>query len=572
MMSKDYLNSESAKGKVINFDDSVERYKALIDKKMEEEDLLGALSYAFTYLGKDFSLDAISDVADIYADMCLYELSNKYWFMYLDRAPKDKKSVAYEELAINYFYMNNYVVSGYYFQKKMAVDGFIDRENIDQEIVDFFTKQLDVRKMYNVVYPENKIDYTPLITEAKRALSTGDFKSAVSILNKIPKNSPSYLTGATNLSMAYYVSGETDKAIDINRELIKDYGENVSVLCNLASMYNYKKDYDKSNYYYNRAVEIGSKDKEDIFKLATCSLEQNDHVKGVEYLEQVIDDKFMDTGILSLYGMALLNSGKYERAAEVFSKAYRVDRTDKVLKYYAELSNGFCQDKKDKDKLLPLSYIDNLPEKEISKRSKVIKSALKSRDKNFDLIKDKTLLEYVEWGLKKGGGSIAKNCIYLLTESNSKEGTEILKDAILDVETPSKIKEAIVFILVIDGYKGKIGLTSGNFYISFKPKKVLSEREGDDLFFSAYALALSKVVMTGEKELDKLALVQDEIYNKLKDSEFTKCFTREEFAALNVVLCRFNVFNKEKDIYSIFSVKEDRIKMLTELFVGEKND
>ena len=84
------------------------------------------------------NLGVITDIADLYADTGLLELSNKFWFLYLNKAPKEKRALAYEELAINYFYLENFWASSYYFHQKLSVDGFISKEGLSQEIIDFF--------------------------------------------------------------------------------------------------------------------------------------------------------------------------------------------------------------------------------------------------------------------------------------------------------------------------------------------------------------------------------------------------------------------------------------------------
>ena len=83
--------------KTVNSAESINAYKRLADDKADGGDLLGALGLYFTahrYDPRD--LGAIEGIADCYADMGLLELSNKYWFLFLSYAPKDKESVAFE--------------------------------------------------------------------------------------------------------------------------------------------------------------------------------------------------------------------------------------------------------------------------------------------------------------------------------------------------------------------------------------------------------------------------------------------------------------------------------------------
>ena len=147
-------------GNILKFDDSGERYRYLSDEYADRGDYEKALGLSFSALKKGFSPDIIMDIADTYADMGLYELSNQYWFIYMDKAPKEKVSVAYEELGINFYYMDNVWAAGYYFHLKLSEDGYISREGLEQEIIDFFSGEQAKRRMFKTVYPPEKSDWT----------------------------------------------------------------------------------------------------------------------------------------------------------------------------------------------------------------------------------------------------------------------------------------------------------------------------------------------------------------------------------------------------------------------------
>ena len=89
--------------KIIQFSSDESRYRKIAEAYAEKGDFSKALGFLLTAKSLSPSLEIITDIADCYADMGLMELSNKYWFLYLDKAPKEKVSLAYEELAINFF-------------------------------------------------------------------------------------------------------------------------------------------------------------------------------------------------------------------------------------------------------------------------------------------------------------------------------------------------------------------------------------------------------------------------------------------------------------------------------------
>ena len=264
-------------GKVILLDKNVKPYRKIADSFAENENFLRALEFLLSAKNISFNLDVIVDIADLYADMGLLELSNKYWYIYLDKAPKDKVSVAYEELAINYFYMDNYLASSFYFHQKLSVDGFINKEGLGQEILDFFSGEELKRSAYRVVYPFDKADFSFDKKRAKRAISVGAFSEAVKILKDIPEECRDEETSG-DLAVSLFMSDELDEAEKVCRYSLLAHGENVTAYCNLSTVFDMKEDLDNSEFYYRKALSVMKGDKGEVYKIATCSIEREDHI------------------------------------------------------------------------------------------------------------------------------------------------------------------------------------------------------------------------------------------------------------------------------------------------------
>ena len=63
--------------KVIQFEKNIDVYRKLADSRAEEGDFEGALRFLFSAkIIEPDNLDVICDIADIYADMGLVDLSN----------------------------------------------------------------------------------------------------------------------------------------------------------------------------------------------------------------------------------------------------------------------------------------------------------------------------------------------------------------------------------------------------------------------------------------------------------------------------------------------------------------
>lgn len=545
--------------KVLQFDNSIERYRSLAFNRLENEDYIGALDMLFSALNKEYSLDVIKDIAVVYANMELYELSNRYWFIYLHKAKKEDIGIALEEIAFNYFYMDNFWASSYYFNKKIEYDGQISRDNIPDEIVNHFAEATDIKDRYKIVYPFEETDYSEELKKGRTAIALGDLRTAKKLFQKVPKKSPQGYDAEKELAVTEFLSGDVEKGIEITRKLILEKGESCALLCNLSSMYKSKEDNDKALYYYKKALTYPKKQEEDSYKLATCALENEDHEKTVELLTEILKERGLDVRLTHLYGLALLNCGKLVEGAKQLNQLYRIDPTNLTNKYFANLANKMV-DGLDTKGLTPFLYNGEIPYKEGNKRlsiiGKVVEYDQPAREKE---LKKPYVNESVKWGLEMGEEEVAKASIFILSSSSNKENVKYLLDKLLDDEFSADVKSIIIFMLVLGGCKNKIGVVSGGYYTSFKPKKLPFElEEKAKPFETAYALCLSRLAFTGFNSFNQLAIEINKVYKLLKNYEDIDNLTKEI-----AVVCTILSDSKKINTHSacrIFNAKEDRVK------------
>ena len=106
--------------KIIEFSTAQKNYLRLANKKAEQGDAVASLGFLLSALKNEYSVSILSSIANTYSDMGLVSLSNLYWFKYLSICDENSKSIAYEQLAINFFYMDNLFASSYYFHLKLS--------------------------------------------------------------------------------------------------------------------------------------------------------------------------------------------------------------------------------------------------------------------------------------------------------------------------------------------------------------------------------------------------------------------------------------------------------------------
>ena len=271
---------------IIRFEKTPERDKKIARERAKNEDFMGALSILLSMDNPTY--ETFAEIADVYSDMGLLELSNEYWYKFINVAPKEKLSIAYEELAINFFYLENLWASGYYFHQKISVDGYISNEGLDQEIIDFFSGNDYKKHAYRIAYPRERADYTLELKRSKRALSVGAFEDGVTALTAIPlERRTEEISG--DLAISYLMCDKLDLAEEVCRDSIKRHGENVTAYCNLSTVYDMKEDYENSEYYYQKALSMRTGDRAEWYKIATCAIARQDHLTIIDCLKKILD-------------------------------------------------------------------------------------------------------------------------------------------------------------------------------------------------------------------------------------------------------------------------------------------
>ncbi len=550
-------------GKIIRIEENIDRYMKLADKKMAEDDLLGALFTlkSLEKLSRDLSVTA--RLADVYADMGLLDISNRYWYKYMNTAPKEKVSTAYEELGINYFYMDNLWATGYYFHKKIQADGYISKEGIDNEIIEFLSGDEFKKYAYRVVYPPERADFSLEHKSGKRAIALGAFSEAVKMLEKIPKRNRTEEI-ADDLSVAYFMSDDLENAEKEVRRALKEHGESVWAYCNLSTVYELKKDYEKSEYYYQKALSLATGERIEAYKIMTCAIERKDHYRVKECLEKVIEERPYEIAMLYFYGIALINLGDYESAKNALKKARSLDFDDVIVEYYYNLAKAFC-DGEGEQKLLPLDYEKRLPKLVEKRWTARIKHMIDDPKKFVAGVKKKDNKSLFKWCMLYGSDSSMRTLTYNMATLTSREFIKLAIELLMMPEANDALKRLLVYMLAMSGYKGKISVVFGVFFKTYHGRKTACEKDLDNpKFLTAYALAMSKLVFSDIEDIDVIAKSIDRVYFSLKD-KIDDSVTVEELGALTIYCCDYKGYTDLNKICTQFHCDAKKVESLKQM-------
>ena len=555
-------------GKIISLSDHLNKYVKKADECAVKENYTRALGYLFSALSIKRTPEILSAIANTYADMGLYALSNQCWFYYLEKMPEKKCGRAYEELAINHFYLNNFAIAGYYFNKKLEVDGFLSQEGIDKEILDYYSAPQEEKK-FRLVYPPERADFSDEIKKAKQKMTAGDFDGAIKIYQEIPDGVKDHDKIADDYSLACFLAGDVEKAVEINRKRLKEGGDKFTIYCNLSSMYGALKNKEKSQYYYSLALSEPPKSTEDEYRLATASLEQHNEEKGLALLEKVAKERQYDIDTDYLLSLVKINTGRYEEAEKLLKKLLKINPYDFLWKYYYKLVKKLIKGDEQAKALLPISYELDIPVKEREEWvNKVKHTALASlgtgkRPERFN--------EIMEWGVRNysGNETFAKACVLSYGGLKNKAEEKFLREKLMDADISADLKVVMLYLLVMQGVSDKISLVVSGVFVRTKPKKL---KFGEDIsalgFSSAYALCFSKSVVMGITDVGTIAKSAERLHEKFKR---TSVYAGEgEIATLIMEGCKFPYFKNLREICEIFGTDEISVSKIKRELKGEQ--
>ncbi len=558
--------------KIIAFTKDVKTYRELAKRSMNKGDYEGAFNFLFSALAiskKPYEIYA--DLGDAYSETGQFERATEYWFKYLNCAPEDKSSIAYEELAVNFFYQDKIFEAGYYFHKKILVDGFVSREGLGEEIADILTDTSQGRTAFHIAYPFDRADYSNEKKQAKKALTMGDYNVASEILEKIP---PECMDEDSfgDKAVAHFLQGEDDKTVETCMNSLKIGGENITAYCNLSTHYFNKQDFDKASYYYNKALSCFDKSVDQCYQLASPSIEQQDHQTANECLAKIVKERKYDVVMRLYYGISYLNLGEYERGMEEISFALRLNPYDRVISFYVELAKKLIQKDEKSLALLPLKYQKDYPQKVTAKFKKLIKDLISER-RELSILKKRENLDALYWGIYSEDEVLNKECAILLWFAKNVKGHKILTSLLFDPELRGGVKRVIIYTLIIFGYKEKFGVVASNRFKKIKRGKLIFDGMVDgEIFVSAYATLVARMAFW-EVDADNEVLNSiNKLYEKYREEIDLLALTAEEIATVTTCVSGVKVFSNGRETSLLFGVKYSRIKELVERIQGEEND
>ena len=268
------------KRKVAKIDYSLDRLGRQADKYYNEGKLYSALRLAY----RQFELyggdgDVYTRLSDIYEEMGLHGSAINWWFRFLDIAEEEDLPDIYEGLAVNYLNLGNETQSAFYYNQLIDADASLPEET-KMDIVDAFSKSK--KDKFRFVYPPRLADYSKEIEIGSKALKLGDTKRAIDTLGVVEKGAKGYERAREMQAVAHLLSGETEQAEQICKELLEDYPNDVRILATLSAIYLEQDRGEESKALALQLYALQQDNAEDLYKVATVCCENGLHAEAYD--------------------------------------------------------------------------------------------------------------------------------------------------------------------------------------------------------------------------------------------------------------------------------------------------
>ena len=223
------------KGKILSFVPTGEYYFSKGLKAYRRHDFINAKKY----LGRALQLEPgepmiTCQLAIVSTELGEFEDSNRLLHIILEDLDAEMNECHYF-LANNYAHMGFFKDAYHHAKLYLELDTSGDFADDTEELLEVLT--LEAEDLDDELYPED--DLIVKQEHARELLESGYFPKAIEVLKDVVKEYPEYWSAYNNLALAYFYLGKTKKAETILKEVLERNPGNLHALCNMLVFAHY---------------------------------------------------------------------------------------------------------------------------------------------------------------------------------------------------------------------------------------------------------------------------------------------------------------------------------------------
>lgn len=171
-------------------------------------------------------------------------------------------------------------------------------------------------------------DYYSYANLGSAYLTAGNFKEAVSILQKSKELNPKYELSYINLGKAYREMGKYDLAINTFQEVLSINPTNVDAYYGLSSVYYHLKDFSKMLNYSLKTIELDPKSYDGYYNAGLANFRLKSYQEAINHFERAIANNPNYALAYFYLGMIYREQGDKDSMHRQYNKLLELNRKD----------------------------------------------------------------------------------------------------------------------------------------------------------------------------------------------------------------------------------------------------
>ncbi|MGB7604744.1 MAG: tetratricopeptide repeat protein [Lutisporaceae bacterium] len=437
------------KNNIIAFERGAEFYFDFGNKKIQN----GNLKSAIIYIEKAVRLKPNDsfiqfNYAGLLAELGEVELSTEILLKIVNKLDPNYNE-CYFGLGCNYLQMQKIKKSVEYFGKYLEKD---PEGEFSEEAEDLLEMLTMIKDANNNLDDEELERVYALEEEAIDHLEKREYKEAVVKFEKVVETLPNAVPARNNLSLVYYYLGETQKAIELAREVLGYEPYNIHASCNIALFYN---KLNLNNWVEKQVKEIkklNTENPEYLYKIADTLGGLGKHEEAYKVYKKLISVEPDNILYIHYIAVAAFNSGRYNDSIKYWRKLLELDRQNLISEFYITLAQGVISREEQELERMTLAYPYQLPKEEASRRIAKTQDFIEgSIEKSKEILNSKDGEDALYYSIFFDKLLIKKLVFDKIKKGLLIEAQNIIRKLIISPDLEEEIKIEAIFLLDIIG-------------------------------------------------------------------------------------------------------------------------